>query len=110
MVSVRKSGEGYKYATSLGDVDILHLEVVQDVGQALECDELASADVLLALYMMSTSVSYQGRYHGTYLDVVVDDLDEAVAARRNSVDDLAERRIREALVHATRVDSAHGVV
>ena len=42
----------------LGDIDILDLEVVQNVGQTLKSDELASADILLALHKMSTTTYY----------------------------------------------------
>jgi hypothetical protein len=37
------------YLTYLGDVDLLDLEEVQDVGHGLECQKLSCANILLAL-------------------------------------------------------------
>lgn len=73
------------------EVDLLHLEEVEDVRERLEADEVTRDNVLLTL------------------DVVVDDLDENVAAASDRLDDLTERGVTERLADPRRVDSDHAV-
>jgi hypothetical protein len=74
------------------DVDLLGLEVVENVGEAVERAEVTGANVLLVL------------------DVQVDDLEEPGGGLGDVLDDILQGLLGEGLADTRRVDGAHGVV
>lgn len=74
------------------DVDLLGLEVVEDVSEAVEGAQVAGAHVLRVL------------------DVEVDDLEQPGGRLGDVLDDVLQGLLGEGLADARRVDGAHGVV
>jgi len=74
------------------NVDLLGLEVVEDVGEAVEGAEVTGADVLRVL------------------DVQVDNLEEPCSSLGDVLDDVLQGLLGEGLADTRRVDGAHGVV
>ena len=74
------------------DVDLLGLEVVEDVGEAVEGAEVTGADVLLVL------------------DVEVDNLQEPCGSLGDVLDNVLQGLLGKGLADTRGVDSAHGVV
>ena len=71
------------------DVDLLGLEVVEDVGEAVEGAEVTGADVLLVL------------------DVEVDDLQEPCGGLGDVLNNVLQGLLGEGLADTRRVDGAH---
>lgn len=74
------------------DVDLLGLEVVEDVGEAVEGAEVTGTDVLRVL------------------DVQVDDLEEPGGGLGDVLNDVLQGLLGEGLADTRGVDGAHGVV
>jgi hypothetical protein len=59
--------------TYLGDVNLLHLKVIEDIRESLQCDKLARTDILLALTSISVTACQHEKW-STDFDVEVYDL------------------------------------
>ena len=59
--------------TYLGDVNLLHLEVIEDIRESLQRDKLARTDILLALASISVTAC-QHEKSSTDFDIEVYDL------------------------------------
>ena len=84
------------FRTYLGDINLLYFQVIQNIGHGLKPYKLASANILLALKKWNLKQKMKDRTR-TYLNIVIDNLQQGAGTDSDAIDDLTKSGICEGL-------------